>query len=674
MKKLTVILSLISFLITTTYRSVQAAPETPNEPQALGIAQGAYLRPATYYGDEVLKFNALVGKDLAAVMYFINWDTSGLPAGEFFNPYHPNKLFEKFGSRSPAIMITWEPVSGKSPGCARNYSGRIPLNDITSGNCDTYIREFAEALQTPPMDQLRFLIRFGHEMNLRESSWWPGHTGQDASAYVAAWRHVHDVFTQVNSTNAEWVWAPNYESNPRDDWNDRNNYYPGDDYVDWIGVDGYNWGSPRWDTFSELYDSSAYDHVLKDFACRYPKPQLITETGSVEGAGSKASWIADTYSRIPNFPFVRGVFWFNDFAYGDPSRADFRVTTSTTQSGNVSPLPGGSNAWTNAYRNALSNSIYTSTLPSVEAATPPTTYCQTSGAQFNAAPANITLKAGERSVHTITGVGYTSTQSLALKVPSGSQITGSFSPTSLQAPFGETVLTLTTSSATPPGVYPVVVQGNGVDLISLQITVYQTYSISGKLLSQVSQEMSGVTIEYQSADRLIRGTVTTRANNTYLIPDLPAKEYIITPQLPEYLVDPASWTVNLTASDIHDVDFTLYARPKLIIDHGGVVRPGSSFNITGQEFPADQVLELYINRVYHPASITTDSTGGMNISLNTGRAETGYYMLTLVAGPIHASIWFQLDENGEAWRENPPFITISDETPAWDVVFLPVVR
>lgn len=589
MKKLIVILALVSILLNGTYESVRSEPETPDEPQALGIAHGAYLRPATYYGDEVQKFNALVGKDIAAVMNFISWDTSSIPGGGYFNPYHANKIYEKFGNNSPAIMLTWEPVNGKTPGCSRNYSGRIPLNDIIAGNCDTYIRGFAQALQTPPMDQLRFLIRFGHEMNLRDSLWWPGHTGQDASAFVAAWRHVHDVFSQVNDVNAEWVWSPNYESNPLDDWNDRNYYYPGDDYVDWIGVDGYNWGSPRWDTFSELYDSSRYDYVLKDFACRYPKPQLIAEIGSVEGSSSKAGWIADTYSRLPNFPFVRGIFWFNDFAYGDPSRHDFRVTSGTTQAGDVYSLPVGSNAWTDAYRNALSNPIYTSSLPSVEAATPPTTYCQSSGAQFSASPDEVTLKPGESSVHTITGVGYTSTQSLSLRAPAGSQITGSFSPTSLQAPFGETILTLSTSPATPTGVYSVAVQGNGLDLVTLQI----------------------------------------------------------------------------------DVDL----QPVLTIDHAGVGHPESTFNITGEDFPANRALQLVINGIQHNANIQTDAAGSIHFSLSTENAKPGYYMVSLVANPTQASLWFRLDENAEFWRETfPPSITMLKETQPWSIVFLPAIR
>lgn len=675
MKKLIVILLTLSLLFPLTYEAGQTAPETPDEPQVLGIAHGAHLRPAVYYGEEIAAFNSLVGKDLASVMYFMDWNTSALAPGEYFDNWLSRTILDTFGGNSPVVMLSWQPSAGSRPGCSKNYSDQIPLNDIISGGCDTYIRGFAQALKTPPMDQLRFLIRFAHEMNLRESVWWPGHFGQDASAFVAAWRHVHDVFSQENVTNVEWVWAPNYESNPLDDWNDRNNYYPGDAYVDWIGVDGYNWGSPRWDTFTEIYDSSQYDYVLKDFACRYPKPQLITEIGSVEGASSKANWITDAYSKIPNFPFIRGVYWFNDYAYASRNRPDFRVTSGTSDAGGVFPLPGGTNAWTNAYRNAIANPIYTETLPSLEAATPPTTYCQASGAQFTASPAEITLKPGESSIHTLTGIGYTSAQNLSVRVPSGSRISGSFSPASLPAPYGETVLTMTTSTATPPGIYPVVVQGNGVDLITIELTVYQTYTLSGRIQDQFAQASSGVEITYLSANGQYTGAVTTTANGTYTIQNLPGSIYTLTPQKNGYTFLPEENVIDITFGNASNVNFTAFPQPRLTIDHNGVGSPGSTFQIDGEDFPLNQTAQLYVNAIHHPTDLLrTDHLGEVSFNLNTADAEPGYYLVTVLSYPTQASVWFRLDEDGQVWQDDPPTVILRPETTPWDLIFLPAIK
>ena len=89
------------------------------------------------------------------------------------------------------------------------------------------------------------LLRFAHEMN---ADWYPW-DGVRASApgthdgparYVAAWRHVHAVFAAAGATNVRWVWSPNHRSIPAAAWNDAARYYPGDDVVDWIGVDGYD--------------------------------------------------------------------------------------------------------------------------------------------------------------------------------------------------------------------------------------------------------------------------------------------------------------------------------------------------------------------------------------------------------------------------------------------------
>ncbi len=82
------------------------------------------------------------------------------------------------------------------------------LADIANGTYDSYIREFAEGAKAWGHP---FFLRFDWEMN---GNWFPW--AEDANAnnpgeYVAAWRHVHDIFTQVGATNATWVWCPYVE-------------------------------------------------------------------------------------------------------------------------------------------------------------------------------------------------------------------------------------------------------------------------------------------------------------------------------------------------------------------------------------------------------------------------------------------------------------------------------
>ena len=114
--------------------------------------------------------------------------------------------------------------------------------------------------------------------------------GAATATFISAYRHIHDLFVAAGATNALWVFCPNVVSVPGESWNQWQNYYPGDTYVDWMGFDGYNWGTVQttstWQTFptiaSQIYSSLATKG----------KPIMIPETASTELGGDKAAWIA----------------------------------------------------------------------------------------------------------------------------------------------------------------------------------------------------------------------------------------------------------------------------------------------------------------------------------------------------------------------------------------------
>jgi hypothetical protein len=129
-----------------------------------------------------------------------------------------------------------------------------------------------------------------------------------AAAYIAAWRHVHDIFVDQGAVNVVWVWCVNQSDVPGAAWNHWTNYYPGDSYVDWVGIDAYNWGNINggWRSMSTLLGASAYE----DYADR--KPIMIAETASGEGGGDKAQWIYEAGTDIKtSFPSVQAVVWFD---------------------------------------------------------------------------------------------------------------------------------------------------------------------------------------------------------------------------------------------------------------------------------------------------------------------------------------------------------------------------
>jgi endoglucanase len=142
------------------------------------------------------------------------------------------------------------------------------------------------------------------------------------------------------------MWTPNemYEGVPET----LMAVYPGDDYVDWYGMNGFNWGAAirwkncdcqsAWRTFAEVFDTT-YHHLV----ALGDKPIMIGEVGSAEKGGNKAAWITDALTvQIPrNYPRIRAVAWFNKIATGldtvepgvvEPTTTsvDWRVDSSVT--------------------------------------------------------------------------------------------------------------------------------------------------------------------------------------------------------------------------------------------------------------------------------------------------------------------------------------------------------
>jgi hypothetical protein len=190
-------------------------------------------------------------------------------------------------------------------------AGRIPLvnlepdnidfNDIVSGSLDATIN--ARASGSKKLGH-PFFLDFAAEMN-GDEAW----SGNDPALYVAAYHHIHDLFVAAGATNVIWAWCPNVT-----DTNGGNAttmaYYPGDAYVDWTGVDGYNWG-----TSDPSFAWQSFHDVFKDI---YPllaakgKPILIGEMASDEVGGSKSQWIADMIPTLrTDFTSIKAFVWFD---------------------------------------------------------------------------------------------------------------------------------------------------------------------------------------------------------------------------------------------------------------------------------------------------------------------------------------------------------------------------
>ena len=183
---------------------------------------------------------------------------------------------------------------------------RFSLASIVAGRWDAYITSWAtdaKAWGHP------FFLRLNWEMNGNWFPWSVGVNGNTAAQYVAAWRRIHDIFAAVGATNVTWVWCPNID--PQRRYASLAATYPGDAYVDWTGLDGYNWGTP-WRSFDQLFRST-YRRIVTRIAPA--KPLVIAETASTEHRGSKATWITKLLTTdLPRaYPQVKAFVWFDKY-------------------------------------------------------------------------------------------------------------------------------------------------------------------------------------------------------------------------------------------------------------------------------------------------------------------------------------------------------------------------
>ena len=291
-------------LVLNTSRTYAANPAVSQHPLQKVTATGQ----GVYYGVNVehlsatdfsylTQFETDAQKPVALVMFFTNWGGPD-PTTSLFNP----ALMTAIRNHGSIPMITWDPwVFNQGP-----YQPTYALTNIIAGNFDTYITQYAQAAKAWGYP---FFIRFAQEMNANWYPWGLGARGMNnkASDYRNAWIHIHNIFTTVGATNVTWAWTP-AAGGGQGTIDQR--MYPGDSYVDWVGLSGYNWaGSPStWKTFSQIFKLS-----LGYLAAITSKPIFIAETASHEQGGSKANWITDAYvTQLPtNFPQIKAIIWYN---------------------------------------------------------------------------------------------------------------------------------------------------------------------------------------------------------------------------------------------------------------------------------------------------------------------------------------------------------------------------
>jgi hypothetical protein len=190
---------------------------------------------------------------------------------------------------------------------------------IASGSQDELIRLRAAGVRDlgAPV-----FLRWGWEMDGGHNRSW----ARSPQSYIAAWRHLRQVFDERGATNAVWVFCPNAVAFAD---GTAQRYYPGGRAVDWVCADGYNWAPARhgapWDRFATIF------RPFSAWATSIRKPAMIGEFGAMERSpGEKAAWIADAFATISTSMLrVRAVVYFDTLKEDEPGGPfDWRITSS----------------------------------------------------------------------------------------------------------------------------------------------------------------------------------------------------------------------------------------------------------------------------------------------------------------------------------------------------------
>jgi hypothetical protein len=289
------------------------------QPLYWGATIGSHLTgdQAPWDMNAVAAFEGGASKSASMIQFFQPFAYCGGSGCDFYS--FPTTPMDDIRAHGSIPVLSWSSQAIPSTLSQPDFQ----LGDVIEGRYDEYIAEFAEEARDWGHP---FFLRFNWEMNGNWFPWSEGVNGNTTGQYVAAWRRVHDIFTAVGATNVSWVWCPFID--PAGSLQDIAPLYPGDAYVDWTGLDGYNWGtnptSPRgWKSFDQLFRRS-YDQIVGGIAPS--KPMMLGEIGSSEHGGSKADWIRDTLARVPaEYPQIRALLWFDKF----DDNMDWPIETSS---------------------------------------------------------------------------------------------------------------------------------------------------------------------------------------------------------------------------------------------------------------------------------------------------------------------------------------------------------
>ncbi|HEX2743525.1 MAG TPA: glycosyl hydrolase [Streptosporangiaceae bacterium] len=241
-------------------------------PTAPASYLGVYTAPSPHSYAGVTAFTSLIGVQPDVNMYYSGW----------LEPFQAS-FATSAASHGAVPLVQIDPTG-------------VKLTAIASGKYDEYLISFADAVRFYGRP---VILGFGHEMNGTWYTWANGHASP--AAFIAAWRHIVNLFREAGAGNVTWLWTINIIEKPAGILSPVS-WWPGSSYVTWVGIDGYY-------TKSSLTFAPLFGPTIVKVRGLTSDPILVAETAAGSAAGQPAK-IADLFAGIRTYGLL-GFVWFD---------------------------------------------------------------------------------------------------------------------------------------------------------------------------------------------------------------------------------------------------------------------------------------------------------------------------------------------------------------------------
>lgn len=287
-----------------------------------GVAFGAYMDFGETEDDVTLEgieaFEKLAGEKPLIIASSSYWGEQTFPSKNL-------ALIDRHGAIPLVFWSPWDKPYEQEKG-----PDTFSLAEILAGKWDHYIDSWADSARAFGKP---FFVSLCNEMNgtwFPWSGWFYGAEKGGDNIFKNAWHYIVDRVRARGADNIRWVFHVNAFPGINDTWNMMSSYYPGADYVDWLGLSVYGKQFRKdgdWAEFRGLIDWP-YREVC---ALDPKKPVMLAEfgVGDFPKSGDKAKWFRDAFRMIPEYPRIKAaVYWHERWQNEDGSYSNLRINSS----------------------------------------------------------------------------------------------------------------------------------------------------------------------------------------------------------------------------------------------------------------------------------------------------------------------------------------------------------